>query len=198
MKLSLILLVLLILSVAGNWIQYRSAKTEEANRYAENATWQAEYERIKGLYMRGYARKDSVISALRNERSADSVRYGLKHKSLQRSINALKARIVIPAPVQDSVIDLQDDLIASMDAQIDTVYRMDNVIFDSLTANYETAKALFVEQLKRSMRLEDKLHRERSKNWSLGVSGGIDYLGRPTVMVGIHRSLFKFSLKKKR
>lgn len=181
------LIVLLILSLAGNWIQWKSAKEQSYSRFQENDRYQLEQSRKLGEIRA----RDSVISGLLSDRKADSTKYALEQRGLRTRINALRAKVTGPAVVQDTIIVFQDSLIASISVERDTLYIRDNVAFDSLQSNVDKLKGMFAEQWIRADRFQRDYDREKRKRFSLGIQAGYGFKG-PDIQVGIQYTILRF------
>lgn len=183
----LVLIVLLILSLSGNLIQWKSAKEQSYSRFQENDRFQVEQSRKLGEIMA----RDSVISSLLNERNKDSTKYALEQHGFKTRINALRAKVTGPAVVQDTIIVFQDSLIASISSERDTLYLCDNVAFDSLQSNVDKLKAMYAEQWIRADRFQRDYDREKRKRFSLGIQAGYGFKG-PDIQVGIQYTILRF------
>lgn len=191
-SLLLFLVVILLISLAGNWIQLRSARDQENWRDQDNSRFQKEQARKLGQIQA----RDSVISSLLIERKTDSTNYASEQGRLKTRLNALRAKVTGPAVVQDTIIVYQDSLIASISAERDTLYLHDNAALDSLQASVTQLKGMYADQSKRAARFQQDYDREKRKRFSLGVGIGINHQGLIMPTVGIQYQLFRFSLKK--
>lgn len=186
-SLLLFLVVIFLLSLAGNWIQYRSAINQESYRDQDNSRFQKEQARKLGQIQA----RDSVILSLLNERKTDSTNYALEQVGLKSKIKALRAKVTGPAVVQDTIIVYQDSLIASISAEKDTLYLRDNQAIDSLQASVTQLKGMYAEQSKRAARFQSQYDREKRKRFSIGIGAGYGFRGLD-IQIGIQYSLWKF------
>lgn len=205
-----ILLLILLLGV-GNYIQWRSANQENDNRISDNR--KAQVQHIRDLRELGL--RDSVISSLLNQRTNDSVTHAKTQGALKSKITALKTKsnwsfqftsgihydsiihgvgyvnglIVKTYPIdwKDTVIVLQDSLIADLENERDTLYITDNQVIDSLQASVNQLKGMYQAQYLRA----NKAERDRRKRWSLGPHAGYGVKG-PDFGVSIQYSLWRF------
>ena len=182
-----LLAFILLLSLAGNYIQWKSAKQQSNYRDQENDRFQVEQKRK----LAQISKRDSLISSLLNERKEDSTKYASEQIRLKTKINSLRAKITGPAVVQDTIIVFQDSLIASISAERDTLYLTDNQALDSLQASVTQLKGMYAEQYKRAARFQQDYDREKRKRWSIGINAGYGFKG-PDVQIGIHYSILRF------
>lgn len=158
--------------------------------------------------------RDAQISTLLNDRREDSVRHTKDQGRLKRNIASLKERsygvltFPIPQPptmwyskdstklfisgiLKDSIIVLQDSLIADLENERDTLYITDNQVIDSLNRQVSDLSELFQGQLKQSMKMEGELEREKRKRWSIGPHVGYGLRGED-VGISLQYSIFRF------
>lgn len=186
-NLTLFLVVILLLSLAGNWIQYRSAINQESYRKDDNSKFQKEQEKK----LEELAQRDTAISRLLDERKTDSTNYASEQGRLKTRLNALRAKVTGPAVVQDTIIVYQDSLIASISQERDTLYLRDNAAIDSLQASVTQLKGMYAEQSKRAARFQSQYDREKRKRFSIGIGAGYGFRG-PDIQIGIHYSILSF------
>lgn len=185
--LTLLLIALLLFSLAGNWIQFKSAQEQAKYRNQENERFQVEQKRK----LTQISKRDSLISSLLNERKQDSTKYASEQSRLKTKINNLRARITGPAVVQDTIIVFQDSLIASISEERDTLYIRDNAALDSLQASVTQLKGMYAEQFKRAARFQADYDREKRKRFSLGPHAGWDFNG-PSLGISVQYAIFRF------
>lgn len=169
----LLLIALLLFSLAGNWIQFKSAEEQANYRDQENERFQVEQKRK----LTQIASRDAQIQALLNDRKEDSTKYASEQGRLKTKINSLRAKITGPAVVQDTIIVFQDSLIASISAERDTLYLTDNQAIDSLQASVNQLKGMYEEQWKRADRFQRDYNREKRKRFSIGPHVGVGFRG---------------------
>lgn len=182
-----LLAFILLLSLAGNWIQFNEAERQSFYRNQENDRFQVEQKRKLGQI----ATRDAQIQALLSERQEDSTKYASEQGRLKTKINSLRAKITGPAVVQDTIIVFQDSLIASISAERDTLYLTDNQALDSLQASVTQLKGMYAEQWKRADRFQRDYDREKRKRFSIGIGAGYGFKG-PDIQVGVQYSLWRF------
>lgn len=189
MKTSISLLAfILLLSLAGNYIQWNSAKQQSNYRDQENYRFQVEQKRK----LTQIKARDSVIQALENKGVKDSIRHTSKQTWLTGQANALKAKVKKgPLILQDTIIVYLDSLVADLTNDRDTI-RIDNrVKIDSLKSSLADLQGMWADQYKRAARFQADYDREKRKRWSIGINAGYGFKG-PDVQVGIHYSILKF------
>jgi hypothetical protein len=211
MKNLTILLVLIILLLgAGNYIQWRAAQAENQNRISDNR--KAQQKHVRDLKELG--QRDSVILGLLNERSKDSTTHAKSQGALKAKIEALKRNVftivnvghhydsvvngvyweggkIVRDDNRDRIIDLQDSLITDLENERDTLYITDNQAIDSLQASVTQLKSMYSEQYKRANRFQSDYDREKRKRWSLGPHAGYGFKG-PDFGISIQYSLWRF------
>lgn len=115
-NLTLFLVVILLLSLAGNWIQYRSAINQESYRDQENSRFQKEQSRKLGQIQARdsvNAILDSIAVELRNKIKSDSTINAKKEVSYQLKIATLN-RIIKSIDLSKSSEKELDSLIISL------------------------------------------------------------------------------------
>jgi len=182
-----ILIILLLFSGAMNYIQYRSAVSQQAYRDQDTERFQAEQKRK----LTQISKRDSLISSLLIEREEDSTKYASEQGRLKTKINNLRAKITGPAVVQDTIIVFQDSLIANLENERDTLYLTDNQALDSLQASVKELKGMYAEQYKRAARFQQDYYREKRKRFSLGPHAGWDFNG-PSIGISVQYAIFRF------
>lgn len=183
----IIVIVLLLLSLSGNWIQYRSAELAQRDRNLEAKEFV-----LKSRKMLSHvAHRDSAIQVLLNDRREDSVRQAKKESVFISRISALKSRVTGPAVVQDTILVIQDSLITVIRNSRDTLYITDNQVIDSLKKSNDELSELFKGQFKQTLRAENELRREKKKRFSVGPSVSYGIRGAD-VSISVQYSLFRF------
>ncbi|HZI24303.1 MAG TPA: hypothetical protein VFD46_04465 [Chryseolinea sp.] len=186
-RLLLIAAVLLLISLAWNWIQWRSANLAQRDRNLEAK----EFRNRQAEALTKITQRDTAIQALLDERMDDSVRHIQSQSVLKTKINRLLSRVTGPAVVQDTVILIQKELISDLENEKDTLYITDNQAIDSLQKSNNDLKTMFADQFKESIRLQGQLDREKKRRWSLGPSVSYGVRGAD-VGISVQYSLFKF------
>lgn len=192
---TLIIIILLLLSLVGNYIQYRSAERSLDDRLSENDRFQQKQEAA----LAEIGQKDSVISAVFDQLAKDSVRHAKDQGALKRVISSQMKRVEkrdVPI-LEDSIISNQEDLIADLENERDTLYLEGGPAVQKLDSINQELKSMVVSGLARQVDLRDRLREERAKKWSIGIGAGLDYRGKPTVALTMSRQIFRFSLKKR-
>src|SRR6187399_2986957 len=106
---ALITLVLLLISLGGNFIQWRSAESENKARFEENARAQKK----AGEALVQTTKRDSLSQRRINKLLSDSASHAKNQKFFKTQANASRARIPEgPKIVQDTVIIYLDSLVA--------------------------------------------------------------------------------------
>lgn len=186
-RLLLALCVLLILSLTGNWIQYRSAELAQRDRNIEAREFKYKADKMLGHIHH----RDSAIAVLFNDRREDSVKHAKKESVFIPRISALKSKVSGPAVVQDTIIVIQDSLISVVRNSRDTLYITDNQVIDSLKSQVFDFSELLKGQFKENVRLQNKIDRDKRRRFSLGPHLGVGLRG-PDVGVSVQWSLIRF------
>lgn len=187
-NLIIFLIVALILSGVGNYLQYRSAEIAQRDRNLEAK----EFRNQAKESLSKIEARDGQIKALLNDKDSIIKTHAESQGRLKRQANASRARITGPPVVQDTVIIYLDSLVADLEAEKDTVYLVNNMAIDSLQRSNLELSELFKGQLSESIRLQNHVDREKRKHWSVGPAAGVDYRGRPTISIVITRDLWRF------
>lgn len=184
-----ILVILLILSLAGNYFQFKEAERQSFYRDQENDRFQKEQSRKLGQI----SKRDSVISSLLNERKLDSATHAKNQGALKRIISNQKARVIIrEVPIlEDSIIANQGELISDLEDERDTLYLTDNQAIDSLSQSITDLHGLLQDQALRAAEAEGRLEKEKKKRFSVGIQTGAGFKGMD-IQVGIQYSLWRF------
>lgn len=179
----LILCVMLLISLAGNWIQYRSATLAQRDRNLEAREFnKRDKERLQVI-----ADRNAQVSTLQAQKDSVIISAMSEQKSLKSTIMALKKRRTGGPVVQDTIIVYLDSLVASVEAERDTVFAIDQQLTDSLQRSVKELSDMFSGQLKESMRLENDLNRERRKRIVISLGAGYSPFGNqfvPSVQIG--------------
>lgn len=186
-----IVIVLLLLSLGGNWIQYRSAELAQRDRNLEAK----EFRNKAKESLSQIEARDAQISTLLNDRAKDSVRHAKQESVFISRISGLKSKLApssnrLPV-IQDTIIQIQDSLITVIMNSRDTLYIQDNQVIDTLKKSNLELSELFKTQLKQTLRAENELRREKKKRWSIGPHGGYGFRGAD-VGFSVQYSLLKF------
>ena len=125
----IVMLVLLLVSVAGNVYQWDIARTQQTARLNDNLTFQRTIEAKRAEI----AQKDSLLATIEHERQYDSLKARAAQIAQNREIQTYKNRLakIRPGiePVLDSIPDLrefvalQDKIITGQDSVIATQER---------------------------------------------------------------------------
>lgn len=183
-----IVIVLLLLSLAGNWIQYRSAELAHRDRNLEAR----EFRNKAAAQTAKIAARDSATSSRIKQLQKDSLSHAAVQGSLKSQIRAFRVKLQnLPPAVHDTLIVLQDSLIQDLTAERDTLYIVNTAVVDSLQKSNDELSELFKGQFKQTIRAENELRREKKKRWSIGPHGGYGFKGAD-VGISIQYSLFKF------
>lgn len=185
------LIVALILSGVGNYLQYRSAELAQRARNIE-----AEEFAKKQLHDLGVIEfRGLQIQHLMNDRREDSVRQVKKESVFISRISGLKSKLATSSNrlpvIQDTIIHAQDSLINVIRNSRDTLYITDNQVIDSLQRSNLELSELFKGQLKESIKLQGQVDREKKKRFSVGVGTGYGIRGAD-VSISVHYSIFRF------
>lgn len=186
--------IIAVVAVALNVVQCESAKTQALYRDQENERYRIEAERR----MQGIKARDGQILALLADREKDSISHAKNQGALKARLNALRARVTGPAILHDTIIVLQDSLIADLENERDTLYISDNRIIDSLQTSIDTLKTMYASEYQRAERFHMERDWEKSKNITLGPSLGIDVLGRPVIGFTATYRVFSFRVGKRK
>lgn len=181
--------ILLILSLAGNYFQFKEAERQSFYRHQENDRFQVEQK----WKLTQISKRDSLISSLLNERKLDSATHAKNQGALKRIISNQKARVIIrEVPIlEDSIIANQGELISDLENERDTLYLTDNQAIDSLNAQIVGITDLFKDQALRAAEAEGRLEKEKKKRFSVGIQTGAGFKGID-IQVGIQYSLWRF------
>lgn len=186
-NLIIFLIVALILSGVGNYLQYRSADLAQRDRAAENDKWEKTWRKTLGHV----AHRDSTIAVLFNQRDSLIQTHTKEQTRFKRQANASRARITGPPLAQDTVIIYLDSLVSDLEAEKDTVYVTNDAIVDSLRRQVSDVSELFKGQLQESIKLQGQVDREKKKRFSIGPHVGAGLRGAD-VGVSVQYSLFRF------
>lgn len=177
-----IVIVLLIISMVGNYIQYDISRDKEiGSRAAETIRIAERNHDLNEIRLR-----DRHIQATLSERDSVVKISTVMEARLSSQIKALKSRL-IPVTVinradtaelfagvvrRDSVIHSQDSLVLTLATEKAELLRTDSIAFDSLKSNVMQFKDLFEKEAKETVKLETLLENEKGRHWSLGVMIG--------------------------
>lgn len=184
----LIVIVLLLLSLGGNWIQYRSAELAQRDRNLEARDFKLKADKM--LYHIHH--RDSAIAVIFNDRREDSIRHAKKEATFISRISALKSKVSGPAVVQDTILVIQDSLITVVRNSRDTLYITDNQVIDSLKSQVFDFSELLKGQFKENVILQNQVDRDKRKRFVVGPAIGIDYRGNPSISFGVSYQLWRF------
>lgn len=181
------LIVALILSGVGNYLQYRSAELAQRNRNLEA-------KELMGMVddsFKEIERRNDYIQVLLNDKDSIIKTHAESQGRLKRQANASRARITGPPVVQDTVIIYLDSLVADLEAEKDTVYLVNDRAIDSLQRSNLELSELFKGQLLESVRLQNQVDREKKKRFTFGPSISYGFRGAD-VGISIQYSLWRF------
>jgi hypothetical protein len=191
-KLILALCVLLLLSLAANWlIIHRHQQYKKLSEALEQVS-EMEYRNKSAAQLQRMAIRDSAISIRIKELQEDSLSHAAVQGSLKSQIRAFRIKLQnLPPAVHDTVIFLQDSLIADLQQERDTVYLESSAVIDSLQLTISDLHDLFTGELKQNIVLRDRLEREKRKRFSLGPAVSYGFRGAD-VGISVQYSIFKF------
>lgn len=164
-----IVIVLLLLSLGGNWIQYRSAELAQRDRNLEAREWRTK----AAAQTAKIAARDSATSSRIKQLQKDSLSHAAVQGSLKSQIRAFRVKLQnLPPAVHDTLIVMQDSLIQDLTAERDTLYLVNTAVVDSLQKSNLELSELLKGQFKQTLRAENELRREKKKRivLSLGVN----------------------------
>lgn len=186
-NLIILLIVALILSGVGNYLQYRSAEIAQRDRNLEAK----EFRNQAKESLSKIEARDGQISTLLNDKDSIIKTHAESQVRFKRQANASRARITGPPVVQDTVIIYLDSLVADLEAEKDTVYLVNDMAIDSLQRSNLELSELFKGQLNESIRLQGQVDRDKKKRFSIGVGTGYGIRGAD-VSISVHYSIFRF------
>lgn len=191
------IIILLLLSLIGNYLQYRSAREGEAIRYSENKAYQ---DFVKSKNDRITAAEAYISLERRERRKSDSL-YRSEQGARKSDLNALKRRERSLRPdtvlrtLIDTVYQTYDETLIACEERIKT----DSVSFtkeiDSLSSIGSIQLAKFEKADAERTIFQDKFEKERRKRVSFGpyVGYGVSKEGlSPGIGVSVQYSIFKF------
>lgn len=207
-----ILAVILLLSLLGNWLQFRSARDQELNILANNSKLQTEILKHTVTAKTAAARGDSIEV----KRSLDSLKFEGQKSALLSQIRTHKKTIasmrpeVVPQidslPLVKEFVALQDSTITGQDSLIVVLERLSSSMHGSFTAEImqkdielNAEKAIsndWQASAENSMKLYQKI---KKKKFSVGISGGMGVMSSggeirtgPVIQAGVQWSLWRF------
>lgn len=204
----LVLIIALLLSLIGNYFQYRGARQQEISLLDANETLGGQVE----LLLAELHESDSIVIAIREQRQKDSVKFSVAEKHLKSSVATLKKTIATLRPqivpqidslplvkefiaLQDSTIEKQDSLNVVLSGQIYDQGKSFTAEIEQLNAQILASNQisdLWQESAESSMKLYQKL---KKKRFSVGpeISYGVNKDGlSPSVGFSVQYSLFRF------
>jgi hypothetical protein len=191
MKPTFYLSMALILACGVIYFLVRHIHQEQAKQEANELILQAQVDKEKAGRLADVTRLTASIQAIREQKEKDSLSHIQTQGRLKRQANASRARITGPPVVQDTVIVFLDSLVADLEQQRDTLYIRDNALADSLQRQVSDLNDLFTGELKRAVKAELKLEREKRKRFSVGPHAGYGFRGAD-VGISVQYSLFRF------
>lgn len=184
----IIVVVLLLLSLAGNWIQYRSAELAQRDRNMEAK----EFRNQAAAQTAKIAARDSATAGRIKKLKKDSLSHAAVQGSLKSQIRAFRVKVQnLPPAVHDTLIVLQDSLIQDLSAERDTLYLVNTAVIDSLQKSNLELSELFKGQLRESIRLQGQVDREKRRRFSIGPHVGYGFRGAD-VGISVQYSIFRF------
>jgi len=207
----LILSAILLLSLAGNWLQWREAKNMENYRMAENLNFQAAIESARGtaasyadsahhLKVRVALTRDSAKVAVNALRSKIAVLTGKIRQQAPPTAqeDTVCLRFIVAGMQKDTVIQDQGNLIVMLERQQATQYDDFNKIIgfqDAQIVEEKNVSMMLEGQRDNYQALYLKAKKKADKRFSIGPTAGYG-IGNsgltPFVGVGITYSLLRF------
>lgn len=187
-NLIIFLIVALILSGVGNYLQYRSAELAQRDRNLEAK----EFRNQAAAQTANIAARDSATAGRIKKLKKDSLSHAAVQGSLKSQIRAFRVKLQnLPPAVHDTLIVLQDSLIQDLSAERDTLYLVNTAVVDSLQKSNLELSELFKGQLMESIKLQNQVDREKRKRFSVGPSVSYGLRGAD-VGISVQYSIFRF------